>query len=32
MLDGERTHDRCVATCYLNGTDVAKVMVRRGDG
>ena len=29
-LDGERTHDRCVGVCYLNGADVAEVMVREG--
>jgi micrococcal nuclease len=29
-LDGERTHDRCVAVCYLNGADTAEVMVRDG--
>jgi micrococcal nuclease len=29
-LDGERTHDRCVGVCYLNGADIAEVMVREG--
>ena len=29
-LDGERTHDRCVGICYLNGQDISEVMVRRG--
>ena len=29
-LDGERTHYRCVAVCYLNGDDIAEVMVRPG--
>jgi endonuclease YncB( thermonuclease family) len=29
-LDGERTHDRCVGVCYLNGEDIAEVMVREG--
>jgi micrococcal nuclease len=29
-LDGERTHDRCVGVCYLDGTDVSEVMVHRG--
>jgi endonuclease YncB( thermonuclease family) len=29
-LDGEHTHDRCVGVCYLDGTDIAAVMVRRG--
>jgi micrococcal nuclease len=29
-LDGERTHDRCVGVCYLDGTDVSEVMVQRG--
>jgi hypothetical protein len=29
-LDGERTHDRCAGVCYLNGTDIAQVMVRQG--
>lgn len=29
-LDGTRTHDRCVAVCYLNGDDIAEVMVRQG--
>jgi micrococcal nuclease len=29
-LDGERTHDRCVGVCYLDGQDISEVMVRRG--
>jgi endonuclease YncB( thermonuclease family) len=29
-LDGERTHDRCVGVCYLNGEDVGEAMVRQG--
>jgi micrococcal nuclease len=29
-LDGERTHDRCVAVCYLDGMDRAAEMVRAG--
>ena len=29
-LDGERTHDRWVGVCYLNGEDIRGVMVRRG--
>lgn len=29
-LDGERTHDRCVAICYLEGADIGEIMVRRG--
>ena len=29
-LNGERTHDRCVAVCHLNGADIAEVMVRTG--
>jgi Staphylococcal nuclease homologue len=29
-LDGERTHDRCVGICYLEGQDISEVMVRRG--
>ena len=29
-LDGERTHDRCVAVCYLEAEDVAEAMVRQG--
>jgi endonuclease YncB( thermonuclease family) len=29
-LDGERTHDRCVAVCYLEGRDLAAEMVRAG--
>jgi endonuclease YncB( thermonuclease family) len=28
--DGERTHDRCIAVCYLDGADIAAIMVRRG--
>jgi micrococcal nuclease len=29
-LDGERTHDRCVGVCYLDGADISGVMVRGG--
>ena len=29
-LDGERTHDRCVGVCYLNGEDTGEAMVRQG--
>jgi endonuclease YncB( thermonuclease family) len=29
-LDGERTHDRCAGVCYLDGADIAAIMVRRG--
>jgi endonuclease YncB( thermonuclease family) len=29
-LDGERTHDRCVGICYLDGADISEVMVHRG--
>ena len=29
-LDGERTHDRCAGICYLDGADIAAVIVRRG--
>jgi endonuclease YncB( thermonuclease family) len=29
-LNGERTHDRCVGICYLEGVDIAAEMVRRG--
>ena len=29
-LDGERTHDRCAGICYLNGADIAALMVRQG--
>jgi micrococcal nuclease len=29
-LDGERTHDRCVGICYLEGEDISEVMVQRG--
>jgi micrococcal nuclease len=29
-LDGERTHDRCVGVCYLEGEDIGEVMVHRG--
>ena len=29
-LNGERTHDRCVGVCYLNGEDVGEAMVRQG--
>jgi endonuclease YncB( thermonuclease family) len=29
-LNGERTHDRCVGVCYLDGADISAEMVRRG--
>jgi micrococcal nuclease len=29
-LDGQRTYDRCVGICYLEGRDISEVMVRRG--
>jgi micrococcal nuclease len=29
-LNGERTHDRCVGVCYLQGVDISAEMVRRG--
>jgi micrococcal nuclease len=29
-LDGERTHDRCVGVCYLEGVGISAEMVRRG--
>jgi micrococcal nuclease len=29
-LNGERTHDRCVGICYLEGEDISEVMVHRG--
>ena len=29
-LDGERTHDRCVGVCYLDGAHISEVMVHRG--
>ena len=29
-LDGERTHDRCVGICYLDGQDISEVVVRHG--
>jgi endonuclease YncB( thermonuclease family) len=29
-LDGERTHDRCVGICYLDGKDISAEMVRQG--
>jgi len=29
-LNGERTHDRCVGVCYLNGRDISAEMVRAG--
>jgi endonuclease YncB( thermonuclease family) len=29
-LDGERTHDRCVGVCYLEGRDLAAAMVLAG--
>jgi endonuclease YncB( thermonuclease family) len=27
-LDGQRTYDRCVGICYLEGRDISEVMVR----
>lgn len=29
-LTGERSYDRLVGTCYLNGTDIGAEMIRRG--
>jgi micrococcal nuclease len=29
-LTGRRTYDRCVGVCYVNGTDVEAIMVRKG--
>jgi micrococcal nuclease len=29
-LNGERTHDRCVGICYLDGKDISAEMVRQG--
>ena len=29
-LNGERTHDRCVGICYLDGVDISAEMVRQG--
>ena len=29
-LDGERTHNRCVGVCYLDGADISAIMVHRG--
>jgi hypothetical protein len=29
-LNGERTHDRCVGVCYLEGVDISAEMVRLG--
>jgi micrococcal nuclease len=29
-LNGERTHDRCIGVCYLDGADVAAEMVASG--
>ena len=29
-LDGERTGDRCVGICYLDGTDISEILVHRG--
>ena len=29
-LDGSRTHDRCVAVCYLEGVDIAEALVSAG--
>jgi endonuclease YncB( thermonuclease family) len=28
-LDGERTHDRCVAVCYLKAEHIGEAMVRQ---
>jgi micrococcal nuclease len=27
---GNRTHDRCVGICYLDGEDISEILVRRG--
>jgi endonuclease YncB( thermonuclease family) len=29
-LDGERTHDRCVGVCYLEGRDIGEALVHAG--
>ena len=29
-LNGERTYDRCVGVCYLDGADIATELVRQG--
>ena len=29
-LNGERTHDRCVGVCYLEGVEISAEMVRQG--
>jgi micrococcal nuclease len=29
-LNGEKTHDRCVGICYLEGKDISAEMVRQG--
>jgi micrococcal nuclease len=29
-LDGTRTYDRCAGICYLDGEDVAAVLVQQG--
>jgi micrococcal nuclease len=29
-LNGERTHDRCVGVCYLEGVDISAAMVAAG--
>jgi micrococcal nuclease len=30
QLNGERTYDRCVGVCYLDGNDIAAEMVAAG--
>ncbi|HEX5796544.1 MAG TPA: hypothetical protein VFY19_11940 [Geminicoccaceae bacterium] len=29
-LDGERTHDRCAGVCFLEGQDIAAILVQQG--
>jgi endonuclease YncB( thermonuclease family) len=29
-LDGDRTYDRCVAICHLEGADISETLVRQG--
>jgi micrococcal nuclease len=29
-LDGERTHDRCVGICYLEGEDISEAVIHLG--
>jgi micrococcal nuclease len=29
-LDGDRTYDRCVGICYLQGEEMSDIMVHRG--